>query len=178
MSKMSEEDYQQLTLFQEDSPAKIYPLLESVRDWLENEADSGGSSYESFKNLNLAGLLSKTSLVCFPATQETSRHLTCKRAKSGRLTRKVTWPSSFRGFRNAGIGGPTGFSTFSFTEFPKDGAVSSLSEVLESDAPKKYFLSPKAARGILRRAEKRGKELPLMLREALEQVAKDTGEKG
>jgi hypothetical protein len=42
-----------------------------------------------------------------------------------------------------------------------DGDVSSLLDILETgDVPRRYFLSPKACRGILRRAEKRGKELP------------------
>ena len=47
-----------------------------------------------------------------------------------------------------------------------------LSEILEtSQVPHRYFLSPKACAGILRRAEKRGKELPEMLRRALQAVA-------
>ena len=46
-----------------------------------------------------------------------------------------------------------------------------LSEVLESETSAKYYLSPTACRGILRRAEKRGKELPEHLRLALEAVA-------
>lgn len=37
--------------------------------------------------------------------------------------------------------------------------------------PRKYFLSPKACAGILRRAEKRGRNLPVKLRDALELVA-------
>jgi hypothetical protein len=45
-----------------------------------------------------------------------------------------------------------------------------LSQILEANAPEKYYLSPKACAGILRRAEKRGKELPPMLKEALEEV--------
>ena len=46
-----------------------------------------------------------------------------------------------------------------------------LSEILEKRPHVKYSLSPRACRGILRRAEKRGKELPPVLRKALEQVA-------
>ena len=42
-----------------------------------------------------------------------------------------------------------------------DVAVSSLSSILErGPIDPRYFLSPKACSGILRRAEKRGKELP------------------
>ena len=47
---------------------------------------------------------------------------------------------------------------------------STLSSILEANAPEKYYLSAKACAGILRRAERRGKELPTMLREALEEV--------
>lgn len=52
-------------------------------------------------------------------------------------------------------------------ESPKDAAESSLSAILQERAPEKYFLSARACEGILRRAEKRGKKLPLMLWEAL-----------
>lgn len=43
-----------------------------------------------------------------------------------------------------------------------------LSQVIETDVPPKYYLSSRAKVGILRRAEKRGKNLPHLLREALE----------
>ena len=56
----------------------------------------------------------------------------------------------------------------------KDGNVYLLSWILQDNAPDRYSLSPKACRGILRRAAKRGKELPQVLREALErQAARD-----
>lgn len=53
------------------------------------------------------------------------------------------------------------------------GAVAcSLSDILEKDpVPARYFLSPKAAAGILRRAERRGRELPPALRQALMALA-------
>ena len=56
------------------------------------------------------------------------------------------------------------------SESPSVAAESSLSEILQENAPEKYSLSPKACNGILRRAEKRGKELPPMLRDALMEV--------
>ncbi len=47
-----------------------------------------------------------------------------------------------------------------------------LSQVLEvGPLPPKYYLSPKAARGILRRAEARGRELPAALTTALSLLA-------
>ncbi len=47
----------------------------------------------------------------------------------------------------------------------------SLSQVLETSVSTKYYLSSRACAGILRRAEKRGKELPALLKRALEGVA-------
>ena len=58
------------------------------------------------------------------------------------------------------------------SEWPNDAAVCSLWQVLETGSVQtKFFLSSTACAGILRRAGKRGKELPTMLRHALEQVA-------
>jgi hypothetical protein len=54
----------------------------------------------------------------------------------------------------------------------KDEGVCSLSDILETGAvPQRYYLSPKACSGILRRAAKRGKELPPQLAAALQAVA-------
>lgn len=50
------------------------------------------------------------------------------------------------------------------------GSVSTLSQILQANAPEKYYLSATACQGILNRAKKRGKELPTMLQEALEEV--------
>lgn len=72
-----------------------------------------------------------------------------------------TWPDS--GMMRGGVSWIVNSS-----EWPKDAAVCSLSDVLEPEVDSRYLLSPKACSGILRRAEKRGKELPRALREALE----------
>ena len=57
-----------------------------------------------------------------------------------------------------------------FGEYPSDERGSTLSQILDLNAPEKYSLSPRACAGILRRAEKRGKILPDMLKEALMEV--------
>ena len=49
--------------------------------------------------------------------------------------------------------------------------VCSLSAIFEANAPERYCLSPKACAGILKRAARRGKDLPLLLRTALERQA-------
>jgi site-specific DNA-cytosine methylase len=46
-----------------------------------------------------------------------------------------------------------------------------LADVLLETVPDRFFLSPRAAAGILRRAEKRGRELPRALAEALTALA-------
>jgi len=48
-----------------------------------------------------------------------------------------------------------------------------LSEILIPNADPKYYLSPKACQGILRRAQERGKKLPDVLRIALENQAQE-----
>lgn len=54
-------------------------------------------------------------------------------------------------------------------EYPSVENESTLSEILEDNVPEKYYLSPKACLGILRRAKNKGRKLPDNLRIALEQ---------
>lgn len=62
-------------------------------------------------------------------------------------------------------------------EYPNVENESTLSEILEDNVPEKYYLSPKACLGILRRAKNKGRKLPDNLRIALEQkVAEGGGE--
>jgi hypothetical protein len=64
------------------------------------------------------------------------------------------------------------FGMLNTTDSPNDAAVCSLSSVLETGLIQpRYYLSAKACRGILRRAEKRGKQLPALLYQALQAVA-------
>ena len=80
-------------------------------------------------------------------------------------------PSSGR-WANSGMGSPTGFLTLNTSEFHSDADACLLSDILETgDVPQRYFLSAKACQGILRRAEKRGKKLPPVLQNALQEVA-------
>jgi site-specific DNA-cytosine methylase len=62
--------------------------------------------------------------------------------------------------------------------FPKDVNVCSpsLSSILQSptDVQTRYYLSPKACQGILRRANRRGKVLPERLQKALEQMVQSS----
>lgn len=115
------------------------------------------SSYDLLDALSPDGLSGKTSLV------------SCQLTEDGRLE-----PSS-GGWRRSGMGSPTEFWTLNTSDWPNDASVCSLSDILETgDVPQRYFLTAKACAGILRRAEKRGKELPGALKSALVAVASQT----
>lgn len=67
-----------------------------------------------------------------------------------------------------------GSLTLNFGESPNVENVSILSMILEADVPDKYYLSAKACWGIIRRAEERQKEIPLILKVALlERIVED-----
>ena len=57
--------------------------------------------------------------------------------------------------------------TLNIGESPKDEEESFLWQILEANVPTKYYLSETACRGVLRRAENRGKDLPKLLHLAL-----------
>ena len=78
--------------------------------------------------------------------------VSCQATEDGTLV-----PSS-GSWASSGMGSPTEFWTLNTLEWPSDAAVCSLSDVLETgEVPQRYFLSATACRGILRRADKRGK---------------------
>jgi hypothetical protein len=66
------------------------------------------------------------------------------------------------------MGSHTEFLTLSTSEFHSGAVAYSLSDILEiGDVPQRFFLSATACKGILRRADKRGKKLPPQLQDAL-----------
>jgi hypothetical protein len=100
--------------------------------------------------------------------------VSCHQDRDGTLV-----PSSGRWLK-AGMASHGGCWTHNMCEWTdtlvpshSDGSVCSLSDILEETqlVPQQFFLSRKACEGILRRAERRGKELPPMLLEALRSVA-------
>ena len=156
----------QLTLFttpastssSEARHAKHSPSQDSVRDWPTLAVASRWSTSVWLAHLARDGSFGKTSLA------------SCHQDRDGTLV-----PSSGRWSR-AGMASPGGCWTLNMCEwtdtlvpYPNDGSVCSLSDVLEETqrVPPRYFLSPRACAGILRRAEHRGKELPPMLEQAL-----------
>ena len=86
-----------------------------------------------------------------------------------RLTEEGILESSSEKWQKSGMGSPTEFWTLNSSESRSEDVESSLSGILEEigEVPHRYYLSEKACRGILRRASRRGKQLPTMLEEAL-----------
>jgi hypothetical protein len=83
------------------------------------------------------------------------------------LSRALTSEWSSPDLANSGIAWDGRYWTRSTSESRNAAAACSLSRVLQGEVLSKYFLSAKAAAGILRRAERRGKELPAPLLSAL-----------
>ena len=84
----------------------------------------------------------------------------------------ISPPSKGR-WLTSGIVVPGGSSTATASDFPSVAKESSLSDILETgDHLLRYCLSAECCRGILERATRRGKSLPLPLMTALQNVAK------
>jgi hypothetical protein len=143
--------WRQLTFWSEELPASPSASPGYDKGSPTLAADSCFAFLKSLEVTGLDGLSGKMS----PAS--------CHRTEDGILA-----PSS-GGWKSSGTGGPIGSWTLSFSESPRDGVECLLSHVLEtSDVPDRFYLSPKECAGILRRAERRGKKLPMQLRDALE----------
>ena len=143
--------HQQKESLPADSPAKISAWLEKGLAWLAQEAGYSGKLEDLWKKRKQSGSSSKMSLVYYPLTEAKTLELF-----SGR------WPTS-------GIVSDGECLMLSTLEYPSAGAESSsLAAVLEGqEVSAKYYLSAKACEGILRRANKRGKQLPQELTNAL-----------
>src|SRR5579875_2023766 len=146
--------WEQSPFWPEEHLASLSPSPENERDWMTRVATSPSSLLDLLIDCGPYGWCGRTS----PAS--------CRLTMDGRLEPSLGFWS------NSGMGSPTEFSTLSISEYPRDGVASSLSDVLETgEVPRRYYLTPRACRGILRRAEKRGKELPEALKSALMGVA-------
>ena len=144
----------QLTFWSEEHPASPSAWLAFEEDLLTHEETLCSPFSHWLTQKSQGGLSGKTSPVCCQVTEE-----------------RILAPSSGR-WGNSGMGSPTGFLTLNTSESHKDAEECLLSDTLEiGELPQRYYLSAKACKGILNRAEKRGKKLPPMLKEALEKQA-------
>ena len=148
-------DLTQMELLSVDSPVKTSVLQESVEDLLANAQAYSLKWSDSLPKQKRSGLSLKMS------------------PDYCHLTEEKIWESSSKRWLNSGMGSRTGFLTLNTLEYPNAAVESSLSDVLEMTGEhlQKYSLSAKAAQGILRRANKRGKVLPDQLQKALERIA-------
>jgi len=144
----------QLTFSWEEPPAKVSRSQDCGKEWQTLAVTWPSSIVEFLTNFDRDGSSGKMS------------QASCQATEDGTLV-----PSLGR-WLNSGMGSPTECLTLSSSEWPSDAVVFSLSDTLETgDLPQRFFLSAKACAGILRRAEKRGKRLPVPLLDALTAVA-------
>ena len=171
----------QLTFLSEEHPVRTTQSRVSVSAWLAIEGSSPSHLLKSLHGFAPAGWFGRTSPAFSQAmTDETLRDFWAtsvarkspsrtedgKTRASSLATRTPTdWPTlcvTLNTSEHADTGEP----------FLSGGAVCSLSDILETgDVPRRFYLTAKACRGILRRAEKRGKSLPPQLARALQAVA-------
>lgn len=141
----------------EGSPVRTSPSRVPGRDSRESEAASSSRRPESqtlFSEM-AGGSSLRTYPDSFPRTADEISESFSRR-----------WPSS--GFTTS-LGECWTADT---SECPSDGgAFSSLPDVLLATVPERFFLSPKAAAGIIRRAHDRGKVLPPRLAADLAELA-------
>lgn len=152
------------TYFAEGSPAKTSPLPESEPDSQANDQDSSSRQPESLTLFS--GTEAGFSLRMFP---DFFPH------KAEEISESFS-----RRFGNSGFWTEPGECwTVDTSECRSDGGVSSsLPDVLEADVAPRFYLSQKAAAGILRRAERRGKALPEHLESALQELSGQAATRG
>jgi hypothetical protein len=159
---LNEQDSQisPLVCWQAASPAKTCPSPDDEQGSPGNAPASSTSSHESQTLFDPAGFSSRTYPDFSPRTAVGTSESCLER-----------WPTSGTAWRG-------GFSTHVSSECRSDAGGCSSSElsltaILEppQSVPGRYSLSARAAIGILRRAEKRGRTLPAHLWAALQAVA-------
>jgi hypothetical protein len=147
----------QLQLFgSEASRAKTYHLLEwaNGKDLEAVSLDYFMSLLDWLEKVSPEFLLSKTLQVSLVRTKEGI--LECSSTR---------WPKS--GMLLDGV-----LLTAKTSESPNRASASTLSDVIETgEVQRQYFLSPNAARGILRRVDRMGRKLRPHLRKSLEILA-------
>lgn len=140
-----------------DGHARTTRWLDDALASLGVAADCSNISNESSPLGFPAGFCSKTSLAFY----RVGKAATCDTSSEPLRTWGMAWRGECLTLRGSAS--------------PSVAIESSLSDVLETcDVPPKYFLSPTACRGILRRAEKRQRTLPEALRLAMEEVARES----
>ena len=158
----------------EEPPANPSPSPDSERDWMIRVATSCLPMEQLLLDIGPAGWSGRTSPECFQAERDETLRLFWASSREKQL------PPPHQAGENADLSrgsltpteSPGGFSMRNISEWPSAAAVCSLSDILEiGGLPQRYFLSATACKGILRRAEKRGRQLSTTLAQALAQAA-------
>ncbi len=142
----------------QDSPAKTSRLREWGRDL-------------GFEGANLVSFTSS----CVSLEDALQEQLSSKMCTAFSLaTEDATSRSYSRRWTNSGTVWRGACLTVKTSESPSSVVESTLLPCIEtSEVPDKYFLSPNAATGILRRVDTMGRNLPPSFRRSLEILAKD-----
>ena len=166
-----------LTSLSEAHPAKTSPLPENGWDLKVEEASSLSTLYDYALKLERAGYAGKMSPQLYPAitvkTLPDSSLFSAdgkspSPAKDGEKQELSQMPPDTSAWHSA-------YLTLNIPEWNNfrgrsrsEGSVSSLSDILiVGNIPARYYLTVKCAEGILRRSARRGKQLPVVLKEAL-----------
>ena len=146
-----------LTSGRQDFPVRTFHLREWGRDpgFEDANLDSFMSLCASLERAAQAPLSSKTCMAFSLATEE------------------ETSPSYSRRWMNAGMASHGVCLTARTSESPNNAVECTLLPCIETgEVPEKYFLSPNAATGILRRVDRMGRNLPPSFRQSLVTLAK------
>jgi hypothetical protein len=165
-------------IYHENIDGKMYrsPLSPSLRNWQKDKPLICSAAASPAKTSQSPGSVrdSPGNAPACSTRSSASRRSSVRRGAYSRmfqgslaLTEAGTWPRFSKDFGNAGLWSDTGCWTAVISESPNVAVECSLSAVLQSKVSARYSLSAKAAAGILRRAEKRGRELPTGLYRAL-----------
>ncbi len=172
----------QISMFSsEEPPAKATASQDSERVWMTRVATSCLPMLQLLADIGPRGWFGKTSPVSFQtmADEHLERFwdsLPESGSKSPPAGGKLRALSRATKAHMASHGASLTLNLSEWTGLDglslNDDGVCSLSDILETgDVPRRYYLSALACRGILRRAEKRGKKLPAQLARALQAVA-------
>lgn len=162
----------------EEAPARVSPSPESGLEWTTIEETSRLSLLAWFTKHVPGGSFSKT---C-PASSQVLAGRTSEPSSQPLPDIQPDASSSHPKAAGATAGSSSHTQTdtvllgrcltLNSSESRSAAGVCSLSDILDrGHIPQKYFLSPRACEGILRRAERRGKVLPGPLAQALRAVA-------
>lgn len=156
-TKNGTSDPEQLMFWSEAHPARHSVAPVSEQDWQTLVATSRSSMLEWLTTLSQDGYFTKMSPVCCPVTED-----------------GIFQPSSKR-WQTSGMAFAGECWTHSTSVSPNAAVDCTLSGILETgDLPQRFYLSPIACAGILRRAKKREKTLPPLLEQALTRVVGGT----